>query len=696
MGRGRNKITTRYHAYISYSHVDARFATWLQHALETWKVPRAIADELGFNRIKPVFRDRSDLRAASNLGDALREALEQSDALIVICSRSAAQSKWVGEEIKYFRQKHGDNRIFSIIASDAPPECFPAALLHDISGNALEPIAADSRRGFDGRKNSLLKTMAGLLQVDFDRLRHRDLRRQYQRMTVVATSGFAVAMITLTLAFFANNARNDANDARNDANLRREQADDLIAFMIGDLRAELEPIGRLDILDSVGDKAMGYFGSLEEDELTSDALFSRVQSLRQIGEIRMSQGDLDSALAAFQLSNEQASLLLDNYTNTELVEFELSQSHFWMGYVHYERDEIIPARQQLESYLHFSQSLLNRDPENKVYQSELAYALGNLGALELKVNRVAEAERYYRETASINEAMLEASPNEQSLRQNLADTLSWLGEIASRSGDLESSISWFGEEYELRTSIVNSVNDMHQLKQLADAASHLAYSELMAGKLSLATDHIEEAQEIGKQLIQLDQENYSWQILGAIAGVDLSRIAAAKGNLSLALQYIEGAIVEIDRLADNTSFQAEKRDEIILKVLAQRARVLRHAGDAHAHEAVKEALSIAAKVELNNDSELVVIVAGLQLLDGDLYAESGNQDLARASWLQGLSSLDGLPANLREAVILMTRAELLDRTDNAIQADELRIEIALLGFRASDDRALKHALIGVY
>ena len=79
-----------YHAYISYSHIDARFAAWLQRALETWRIPSQLSSSLGFARIKPVFRDRSDLRSSANLGEALNQALEKSTAMVVICSHHSA------------------------------------------------------------------------------------------------------------------------------------------------------------------------------------------------------------------------------------------------------------------------------------------------------------------------------------------------------------------------------------------------------------------------------------------------------------------------------------------------------------------------------------------------------------------------------------------------------------------------------
>ena len=86
----------KYRAFISYSHADERWASWLHRALESYRVPRRLVGtvtEFGVvpERIAPVFRDRDELTAATNLGDKLTQALEQSAFQIVICSPAAAR-----------------------------------------------------------------------------------------------------------------------------------------------------------------------------------------------------------------------------------------------------------------------------------------------------------------------------------------------------------------------------------------------------------------------------------------------------------------------------------------------------------------------------------------------------------------------------------------------------------------------------
>ena len=80
-----------YAAFLSYSHADARWAQWLLRKLEAYRVPKRLVGTMGAHgrigpRLGKMFRDRDELPTAGHLGDTIRAALADSEALIVICS----------------------------------------------------------------------------------------------------------------------------------------------------------------------------------------------------------------------------------------------------------------------------------------------------------------------------------------------------------------------------------------------------------------------------------------------------------------------------------------------------------------------------------------------------------------------------------------------------------------------------------
>ena len=88
--------------------------------------------------------------------------------------------------------------------------------------------------------------------------------------------------------------------ARNDAQRRQAQAEDILGFMLGDLREKLTTVGRLDLMRAVDDKATAYFATLKPRDLSDRALEEQARSLTGIGQVRLDEGKHDEAMAAFR------------------------------------------------------------------------------------------------------------------------------------------------------------------------------------------------------------------------------------------------------------------------------------------------------------------------------------------------------------------------------------------------------------
>jgi WD40 repeat protein len=215
----------KYWAFISYSHADKKWGDWLHGALETFKVPKLLAnaatatgEELP-RRIFPIFRDREELPTSSDLSSMITHALEQSRCLIVICSPRAAKSRWVNEEILDFKRLGKAERILALIVDGEPnaaegkpgfsveAECFPEALRYALGADGnldknrpTEPIAADARPGMDGRTNAKLKLVAGILGINYDDLKRREERRRRRQQRIVLTVSTALVLTFAGLA----------------------------------------------------------------------------------------------------------------------------------------------------------------------------------------------------------------------------------------------------------------------------------------------------------------------------------------------------------------------------------------------------------------------------------------------------------------------------------------------------------------
>ena len=171
-------------AFISYSHRDLNWGKWLQRRLETFHIPVDMCVDRPNGQKLRVFRDQTDL-AGTGLQNSLRQNLQASRFLIVICSPSSAASSWVNEEVQYFVSQGRVDKIIPFIVDGEPKsddpalECFPPAL-RNIPG--YTHLGANIRE--IGKNKAFLKTVSILLDVRFGRLVNWEKQRKLRTVLV--------------------------------------------------------------------------------------------------------------------------------------------------------------------------------------------------------------------------------------------------------------------------------------------------------------------------------------------------------------------------------------------------------------------------------------------------------------------------------------------------------------------------------
>ena len=81
----------------------------------------------------------------------------------------------------------------------------------------------------------MLKLIAGMLGVGLDDLAQREAQRRQRRLYAITAASVAGMLVASGLAYTAFDARDEARD-------QRREAEGLIGFMLGDLRAKLDKL----------------------------------------------------------------------------------------------------------------------------------------------------------------------------------------------------------------------------------------------------------------------------------------------------------------------------------------------------------------------------------------------------------------------------------------------------------------------
>lgn len=256
-------------------------------------------------------------------------------------------------------------------------------------------------------------------------------------LATAAASFIGLALIGGTgLALYgleeARAGRAQAEAAQALAEQRRAEAEQLILYMLGDLADKLRPLGRLDLLDSIGAEALKYLGEADMRGDAASAL-ARATALRTLGEVQVTRQNFEQAGPVL----EQAARLLEAALASpgrqqEQLHFEAGQVAFWRGHIAYRVRDYAAAETHMARYLVEARAFDSVTEDHQTGQHEIAYALNNLGSLMLAQQRPSDALRHFEQAAQVREAMLNSDSDPRVL--DLVDSLSWVANAQESLG----------------------------------------------------------------------------------------------------------------------------------------------------------------------------------------------------------------------------------------------------------------------
>lgn len=499
----------RYKAFLSYSHKDAAAAARLHKALEGYRLPkrlvgRAVEHGPVPQRLLPIFRDRDELPASSDLSERVRAALAQSGALIVLCSPDAAASRWVASEVETFRALHPQRPVLAAIVAGEPPGCFPAPLrLAGLDGAPREPLATDLRREGDGPRLGLLKLVAGLTGVGLDELVQRDASRRVRRVTAVTAVALAAMLIMALLTVVALAARREADR-------QRAEAEGLIEFMLTDLRQRLKGVGRIDIMTAANNRALAYYD--RQDTLSPRNAAMRARVLHAIGEDDLARGHPGRALLRFQEANSATRSLLDRVPSNADVIFAHAQGEYWLGFWQYRQRRFDGTRASWQRYRDLTQRLVAQAPGRPEWIREAGYAEGNLCTLALvEPIDAREAQRACAAALARIEQVHRIRPRDNSVILDLANRHAWMADVWNYLGRWEDVLHHRRKQEELARRLVALAPSNLDFQDFW-MRTHFSFGQLLEGHgdLRMARASFKEAARIARLLRNRDPDNAEW------------------------------------------------------------------------------------------------------------------------------------------------------------------------------------------
>ena len=455
--------------------------------------------------------------------------------------------------------------VLQALFTGRPPRAVAKTSVDRIQRGEVVPAA-----GVTGDRRALIERLvtpvpaARLTAVDaLERLRWlREKPQRRRRRLALAAVVLAAALAGVKYTVDLDRERSAAVAARQMADQRREQAEQLIGFMLGDLRTKLEGVGRLEILDDVGRQAMDYFASVPEHELSDEELLGRSQALSQLADGWMAKGNLAAAEEACRAAMTLAEDLARRRPEESRYLARAGETRFWLGSVMLDQGNLPGAMAEFETYLRSSRRLVALEPERSDWQMELAYGHVNVGAVDRMSGDLDSAVEHFERALAVLRQLTASQPERDDWQQELANTLSWLGSTHRDRGDLAAARTAYEQALAVHGALASrSAEDTGRRYRLANIHSHLGRLAWSQGQVQTALEHLRSFRRLAAELVEHDARNLRWGRNLAVAQRQLGGVLVAAAQAAQGRREIERALRfwyrQVERDPSNVDWQRE-------------------------------------------------------------------------------------------------------------------------------------------
>jgi tetratricopeptide (TPR) repeat protein len=492
-------------------------------------------------------------------------------------------------------------------------------------------------------------------------------------MGIVAAASLAGMAVTSTLAVTAIHARDAASE-------QRRAAEGLVSFMLGDLRDKLEPIGRLDALDAVGSRALGYFESQDKGSLSDAALSQRSQALSMLGEIATARGDTAGALQRYREAMAGTAEMIRRSPDDPQRLFDHAQNVFYVGEIALNAGKLGQAEASMREYRRLATRMVSLDPNNPKWRMEAKYADANLGIVLFEQRRYAEASATLQTAMATAESLAAGDPNNSEYQKSVPESLAWLGDSLFAEGRVDEAIGKRERQVALLEALRHRFPlDVDYRQREIPARQALGRWLASEGAFGPGLQQARAAVQTGQALIPTEPDNMKWVQYTAGAQFDLAKILLANRSAQEAAEQTRGGCDLSERLSGRNSNDAASR-LLPFECLNMRAQVAD--ADGSTDEAISlasRALSAARMLRTGDPVDDRYVLAFAYRVLGNIENRSGDAEAARQAWQTALATM---PTGFNESPRqLMMRAELLGALGRTEEAKPLRQRLSAIGYR---------------
>jgi tetratricopeptide (TPR) repeat protein len=501
--------------------------------------------------------------------------------------------------------------------------------------------------------------------------------RRTRRALVAAT----IALLMVVVAGFAGfswkleqerareaAAREAEFAAKLRANRARERGDELVNFMLGDLRDSLKQLRRLDLLDSAVERALEHYRSTAADAATEQDVARSLEGLVNCARTLSEQGRNSAALPVLRQALEMTrhphiadpdSVEWLDYRMQVLNEVGLASSN--QG----RKDEGLAS---LTESVGIGESLVARAPDRPDILRRLGVAYSHRGMIHEDALEFKEARADYERSLEIQRRLYAAKPLRYDTGISLSRALSTMGNMYSREGDFDRAEAAFLEALGIGRAVREADPDIPRERLQELRSDEVIVLSLLGNieenrrewKASLA--RYDDATSKALALFNEDPTNAMHKQHLVVLSYFASRAAAMLGNTEEAIGRLRASLGIVRELLDRDPANVDSQQQFML-ISSRLASILENRGR------FEESYSISASI--------LQTVGDGPLFDGEVRLTRGRRK-AMLTLVRNLQQLGRYQESLDAAAPLL-RSRPRDLRDP-------------VDFDAAQDLALAHAL----
>lgn len=358
--------------------------------------------------------------------------------------------------------------------------------------------------------------------------------------------------------------RDAAHQAREGAALARDQAENLINFMVADLSRQLAAMGRADLMNQITGEVLEYFHTgpdgAEESTVT---LQNRGLAYQLAAQVQLAQGHPRQALEYLQVANSIAMELLAREPERAAFRHDLAESHLGLVQVYQVQKNLSEGLEAAQAAANIMDMLVESHPENREFRHALGRAHYFMSIFHHELGEADAAIPHFRRAEDIFSDLVTLDPESTEFRESLAQVYTTASRLLWLTGELREATELQEETTRLWEQVAEAEPWNVKLPE------YIADSYSLTGILLNELEDLEEAEEAFSRSARLLEQLSNRDTESSSLRLTLAQVLNLQGNVlrqrderERALEQHDGAKEIVNQLLDQDATNATARLEL--------------------------------------------------------------------------------------------------------------------------------------